>query len=138
MSKWLLIALLGLEVHFAASYLVPLDAPSQSEFGGLLPWFWPWAYGDAGPFGQIAVGTALPMTGFYLAMTAASALALAALAVGGLWVPAQWWRPLAVAGAAALACLMALFFGHTKLIPLAASVLTLYVAMLRPTAFEAS
>ena len=43
MQKWLLIALLVAQVHFAASYLVPLDAQSQGEFGGLLRWFWPWS-----------------------------------------------------------------------------------------------
>ena len=41
MSKWILIAFLVLQAHFAASYLVPLDEPSQREFGGLLRWLWP-------------------------------------------------------------------------------------------------
>jgi len=58
MSKWMLVLLLGLEAHFAASYLVPLDAPSQREFGGLLRWFWPWAYGDGGPLGQVTPAAA--------------------------------------------------------------------------------
>ena len=35
MSKWMLVVLLGLEAHFAASYLVPLDEVSRKEFGGL-------------------------------------------------------------------------------------------------------
>ena len=35
MLKWLFAALLVLEAHFAASYLVPLDREAQGEFGGL-------------------------------------------------------------------------------------------------------
>ena len=135
MSKWLFVALLALQVHFAASYLVPLDQPSQRLFGGLLRWFWPWAYGDGGPLGQITPAAGFPIAGFFLAMTTGGLLALAALAVVGLWVPAGWWRPLAAAGAGLLVCLMALFFGPTKLIPLAVAVLTLYVAVARPEVF---
>jgi hypothetical protein len=41
MSKWVLVILLGLQAHFAASYLVPLDEQARAEFGGLLRWFWP-------------------------------------------------------------------------------------------------
>ena len=33
MSNWVLVVLLGLQAHFAASYLVPLDERSQREFG---------------------------------------------------------------------------------------------------------
>jgi hypothetical protein len=71
MSKWLLVAGLALEAHFAASYLVPLDEPSQKEFGGLLRWFWPWAFGDGGLLGQITPAAGFPMTGFILAAPAA-------------------------------------------------------------------
>jgi hypothetical protein len=60
MSRWGLIVLLGLQAHFAASYLVPLDARSQREFGGLIRWFWPWSDGDTGPFGRITAGADLP------------------------------------------------------------------------------
>ncbi len=84
MSKWILVVLLGLQAHFA-SYLVPLDEPSQAEFGGLLLWFWPWAYGDAGPLGQITRGAGFPIVGFFLAATTGGVLALAALAVAGVW-----------------------------------------------------
>jgi hypothetical protein len=41
MSRWILVALLLLQAHFAASYLVPLDEPSQREFWGLLRRLWP-------------------------------------------------------------------------------------------------
>ena len=41
MSHWLLVLLLGLDAHFAASYIVPLDQAGQGAFGGLLRWFWP-------------------------------------------------------------------------------------------------
>lgn len=136
MSRWLLVALLALQVHFAASYLVPLDDKSQREFGGLLPWFWPWAYGDGGLLGQITVGAGFPMVGFYVAMTAATILALAALAVAGVWIPTEWWRSLALAGALFLAGLMVLFFGPTKLLPLAVAMLTAYLAVVRPGVFD--
>jgi hypothetical protein len=38
--KWLFAALLVLQAHFAASYLVPLDREAQATFGGLLRWAW--------------------------------------------------------------------------------------------------
>jgi hypothetical protein len=132
MSKWALIAILGLQAHFAASYLVPLDAPSQKEFGGLLRWFWPWAYGDSGPLGQLTPTTDLPMAGLLLAMIAGGLLIVAAVAVAGLWVPAIWWRALATCGASLLVCLLALFFGPTKLVPLGVAFATLYMAVWNP------
>jgi hypothetical protein len=134
-SKWILVILLGLQVHFAASYLVPLDKPSQAEFGGLLRWFWPWAYGDGGLLGQITSTAGFPMPGFFLAMTTAGVLLLATLAVAGIWIPVTWWRALAMVGAALLVCLMVVFFGPTKLIPMAFAVATLYVAMSKPPMF---
>jgi hypothetical protein len=137
MSKWLLVALLLLQAHFAASYLVPLDEPSQREFGGLLRWFWPWSYGDGGPLGQITAGAGFPIGGFFVAVTAGTLLAMAALAVAGWWVPVGWWRGLAAAGGAGLACLMVLFLGPTKLIPLACALGTVYVALGKPEAFAA-
>ena len=76
-----------------------------------------------------------PIAGFFVAVTAGGLLILAALAAAGIWVPpAGWWRTLAIAGAALLACLMALFFGPTKLIPLALALGTLYLALTHPTA----
>src|SRR5438067_6558856 len=109
LTKWGLVALFGLEAHFAASYLVPLDERSGKEFGGLLRWFWPWSYGDAGLLGQITPATGFPIVGFWVAMIAAGLLALAALAAVGLWVPVAWWSFLAIAGAASLLCLLGLF-----------------------------
>jgi hypothetical protein len=134
-SKWMLVALLGLQVHFAASYLVPLDGPSRAEFGGLLGWFWPWAYGDGGPLGQITPAAGFPLAGFFLAMSAGGILLLATLAVAGIWVPTEWWRGLAIVGAALLVCLLVLFVGPTKIIPLAISLGTLYLALVRPATF---
>jgi hypothetical protein len=60
MLKWILVALLALQVHFAASYLVPLDHTAQAAFGGLLGWFWPWSYGDGGLLGQITPAGGFP------------------------------------------------------------------------------
>ena len=130
----MLVVLFGLQAHFAASYLVPLDGPSQKEFGGLLRWFWPWAYGDGGPLGQITPAAGFPIVGFYVAATAGTLLILAALAAAGVWVPAAWLQPLAIGGAVALVCLLALFFGPTKLIPLAITLGTLYVGLRNPAA----
>ncbi len=135
MSKWLLVVLLGLQAHFAASYLVPLDEPSQKEFGGLLRWFWPWANGDAGPLGQVTATAGFPIAGFFLAVTTGGVFILAALAAAGIWVPSAWWRLLACVGAALLLVLMMLFFGPTKLIPMAFALGTLYVALTRPEVF---
>lgn len=64
-SRWILVLILALEVHFAASYLIPLDPSSESEFGGLLRWFWRWAYGDSGLLGQITAAGGFPISGFF-------------------------------------------------------------------------
>jgi len=135
MSRWVLVVLLGLQAHFAASYLVPLDERSQREFGGLLRWLWPWADGDGGPLGRMSVADGFPVAGFFLAMTTAAAFALAALAAAGIWVPSTWWRTLAAAGALLLVGLMGLFLGPTKLLPIAFALGTLYLALSRPGTF---
>jgi hypothetical protein len=98
MLKWLFAALLVLQAHFAASYLVPLDGEAQATFGGLLRWAWPWAIGDGGLLGRMAT-TGFPIAGFFLAMTTAGVFVVAALAVMGWWVPFGWWRVLATGGA---------------------------------------
>ena len=132
--KWLFAALLVLQAHFAASYLVPLDAPSQREFGGLLRWVWPWADGDGGFLGRLTVGGELPLPGLLLANGAAALFGLSALAAFGLWVPSGWLRPMAMVGAALLLVLTALFFGPTKALPAAAALLTIYLALRQPSA----
>jgi hypothetical protein len=116
--RWAFVALLSLQAHFAASYLVPLDERAQREFGGLLRWAWPWSIGDSGPLGRMT-STGFPLPGFFLAAISATALILAALAVAGIWVPFDWWRPLGITGAVLSLILMALFFGLTKLLPIA-------------------
>lgn len=118
MTRWVFVALLCIQAHFAASYLVPLDEQAQRTFGGLLRWAWPWSVGDSGPLGQMTL-SGFPMPGFYLAATSATALILAALAVARIWVPFGWWKFLAVVGAVSSIVLMALFFGLTKLLPIA-------------------
>jgi hypothetical protein len=132
MSKWLLVASLGLQAHFAASYLVPLDGPSQREFGGLLRWAWPWADGDGGPLGRVTAADGGPLAGLFLALLAGTAFLLAALAAAGWLVPSAWVRPLAGASAALLLVLVVLFFGPTKLIPVAFALGTLYVVLAHP------
>jgi hypothetical protein len=81
MSKWLFAALLVLQAHFAASYLVPLDREAQGTFGGLLRWAWPWAIGDSGLLGRIPPSGDYPLSGIFLAGSAAVVFFLAALAV---------------------------------------------------------
>jgi len=61
MLKWLFAALLVLEAHFAASYLVPLDREAQATFGGLLRWAW--AIGDGGILGRILASGEYPIYG---------------------------------------------------------------------------
>src|SRR5829696_1282219 len=127
--KWLFAALLVLQAHFAASYLVPLDREAQGTFGGLLRWAWPWSGGDSGLLGQVTVSSGFPISGFFLAVTAAGLFILAALAVMGWWVPFGWWRGLATAGAILSLVLMVGFFGATKLLPTALDLLVMWAAM---------
>ena len=81
--KWLFAALLVLQAHFAASYLVPLDRAAKGEFGGLLRWAWPWSIGDGGLLGRISASGEYPTSGVLLAGAAALMFILAALAVMG-------------------------------------------------------
>ncbi len=131
MVKWLLVAVLLVQAHFAASYLVPLDREAQGTFGGLLRWVWPWSHGDSGPLGEMTEAS-VPFAGFVLAVAAGTALLLAALSVAGLWVPPGWGRSLGIAGSAVLLVLMALFLGPTKLLPMALALGVLYIAFRRP------
>jgi hypothetical protein len=63
--KWLFAALLVLQAHFAASYLVPLDREAQGTFGGLPRWAW--SIGDGGLLGRIPTSGEYPVTGVWLA-----------------------------------------------------------------------
>ncbi len=128
MSKWLVVGLLLLQAHFAASYLVPLDPPAQRTFGGLLRWGWPWAEGDHGLLGTLVPGVT-PLPGFFIAVTAGGLEVLALLALfGWLGVPHGWWRPLAIAGALGSVVVLAGFFGPTKLLPMATGLLVAWLA----------
>jgi hypothetical protein len=135
MSKWMLVTILALEAHFAASYLVPLDGGAQNEFGGLLRWFWPWSYGDTGPLGHVTEGQDLPLGGLLLALSSAALLLLAALSAAGAWVPSAWSRWLGGGGAILLLGLLSLFIGPTKVVPLVAAAATLYFALAQPDVF---
>lgn len=128
MSKWLFAAQLLLHVHFAASYLIPLDKPSQKTFVGLLRWAWPWSIGDSGPLGRITVAR-FPLTGFWLAVTSALAFLLAALAVVGVWVPLPWWRSLTIVGAVLSLILLVGFIGPTKILPIVLNLFVLWRAV---------
>jgi hypothetical protein len=127
----MLVIFLGLQAHFAASCLVPLRDADKDAMGGSMRWFWPWANGDHGPLGTMVAEGASPATGILLAISAASLFVLAAFAVAGWWVPVSWWRPLAIAAAGLSFILMALFFGPTKVIPMAFALGTIYVSLAR-------
>lgn len=126
--RWLLVALLLLQAHFAASYLVPLDEGAQREFWGLLPWAWPWSVGDSGPLGRIAT-VGFPVVGFFLAMAAGGALFLASFALLRWWLPFEWWRGLSIAGAVLTIVLMLLFFSLTKVVPITTALVIVAVTL---------
>jgi hypothetical protein len=128
-DRWVFAALLLVQAHFAASYVVPLDEESQREFGGLLRWVWPWSGGDSGLLGQVTVASGFPLSGFVLAAGAATLFVLAVLAVVDVRVPFGWWRVLAGSGAVLSLLLMAGFFGATKLLPMALDVVVLWAAV---------
>jgi hypothetical protein len=127
--KWLFAALLVLQAHFAASYLVPLDRQAQGEFGGLLRWAWPWSIGDGGLLGRIPASGEYPISGVWLAGGAALMFILAALAVVGWLVAFGWWRVLAMGGAILSLLLMVGFFGATKVLPMALDLVVLWAAI---------
>jgi hypothetical protein len=127
--RWLFAALLVLQAHFAASYLVPLDREAQATFGGLLRWAWPWSIGDGGLLGRILASGQYPIVGVWLAGGAALLFILAALAVMGWWVPFGWCRGLATLGAILSLVLMVGFFGATKVLPIALDLFVLWVAL---------
>jgi hypothetical protein len=128
--KWLFAALLMLQAHFAASYLVPLDREAQGEFGGLLRWAWPWSIGDSGLLGRIPASGEYPISGVWLAGGAALMFILAALAVMGWWVPFGWRRVLAMGGAVLSLLLMVGFFGATKVLPIIFDLVVLWAAII--------
>lgn len=126
MPKWAFVALVLVQVHFVASYLVPLDTQAQGEFRGLLRWAWPWSDGDGGPIGQVSTAAGVPFVGLLLAMAAGVALAGAALAVIGVWIPHSWWQLLTLTGAVLSLFLLLLFLGWTKLIPIAVALFLIW------------
>lgn len=130
MAKWLLVVLLLVEVHFGASYLVPLKVEDQGVFGGALKWVWPWGVGNRGFLGEITA-SGFPMTGFYLAMAAALAFALATLSALGWLVPTGWWKACTVLGAVLSLVLVSGFLGPTKVLPVALGALLLWVVFAR-------
>lgn len=120
-------AILAIQVHFAASYLVPLKTADMANlpwFLAPLPWVWPWHETDAGLLGRVA--PELSTTGFFIAMTAAALSLLAAFAVMGWLVPHDWWRPLAIAGSVVSLALMAGFFAPDKILPVALDLAVAY------------
>jgi hypothetical protein len=50
----------------------------------------------------------------------------------------MWWRPLAIAGAVLLVALMVMFFGPTKVVPIAFALATVYVSIGKPALFAAT
>ena len=68
------------------------------------------------------------MSGFFLAVTSAGLLVLAALAATKVWVPFNAWRWLATAAAVLSLSLMSLFFDVRKVIPIAFDLVVLWAA----------
>src|SRR5215216_6327088 len=102
--KRLFSALLVLQAHFAASYLVPLDREAQATFGGLLRWAWPWSIGDGGLLGRIPTSGEYPVLGVWIAGGAALMFILALLLMVG-------------------------FFGATKVVPMALDLVVVWFAI---------
>jgi hypothetical protein len=75
------------------------------------------------------VSSGFPLSGFFLAVSAAGLFILAALAVMGWWVPFGWWRVLAMGGAILSLLLMVGFFGATKLLPMALDLVVVWAAI---------
>jgi hypothetical protein len=71
------------------------------------------------PAGVTGALRGFPIAGFFVAVTSAGMLFLAAMAVVGIWVPVGWWRALALVGGLLSLVLMAVFVGPTKLLPIA-------------------
>lgn len=108
--------------HFAVTYNVP--APAGHAWPG-----WPFATGDAGPFGIVggrSGGRGSAWAG--VAALTAACFVMATLAVVALWVPSVWWRPLALAGAVASLALMTGFFTVDKLPAIAVDLAVIAVA----------
>lgn len=125
MNKWLLGAILALAAHFSASFLVPLDQQAQKTFAGLMKWVWPWAIGNKGIFGPLNP-EAMPLPALWAALISATLLIVATLAVVGIWVPFTWWKVAAIAGAVVSIVLMAMFFGPTKVLPIALDIFLIW------------
>jgi hypothetical protein len=76
----------------------------------------------------MTTASGFPISGFFVAVTSAGLFVLAALAVAGILVPFSWWRPCSIGGAALSLFLMFMFFGFTKLIPIAVDGFVLWAA----------
>lgn len=136
--RWWFAVLFVIQAHFCASFLVPLDTQAKSTFGGLLGWAWPWGIGDSGLAGtrDLTVG-GMSVPVFFVAMLAAAAFIVAALSVFGWLVPAPWWRYAAFVGAVASLFVMAMYFGPTKLIPIAGDLAVIWLVLSPPALVHA-
>jgi hypothetical protein len=79
--------------------------------------------------GRIPASGECPISGIFLAGTAAVVYFLAAIAVVGIWVPFGWWRVVAMGEAFLSLILMAGFFGATKLLPMALDLVVLWASI---------
>jgi hypothetical protein len=127
--KWVFALVLILQAHFALTYLVPAGA-GHAWIG------WPWAVGDSGPLGTLA-GSGTPVIGVWLAGLAGLAFIIAALGVLGIWVPAAWWRPAAMAAGVLSFAVMSLFFGPSKIPAMVLDVFVVAGAAMAPAAVTA-
>jgi len=80
---------------------------------------------DTTPTLNLLGGATRPITQILSALAGICFLAAAVAHVGFL-IPASWWAPLVIAGAAASAVLYILYFGVNAIIPLAVDALLLW------------
>ena len=108
MTKWVWVAVLVVQAHFGASYLVGIERNL-----GLFNYIWPWATGDHG-----LLGTHPNLLGIALGPGSALLSILSILAIFGVWLPHDSWRALAIAATSVQLLLMVGYFGSTKILPI--------------------
>ena len=134
MSRILVTILLMAAWHFPTTFFAPSEAPRE---GG---WFM-WPFGKTtGPlvdgFAGVLAPTAPPATGgMSVAMVLAGIASIAfVVAIAGLWgivIPAAWFGPAAIAGAAASGILFLLYLGPLAIVPLVLDAVILWGVLLQ-------
>jgi hypothetical protein len=118
MTTWMVALLLALQAHFAISYIVALDrANLEGWLPQLISWAFPWGQGDRGFLNPTGSTEAMAL-GFFIAAGSTLLSLAGVLSVLGIWLPREWWRPLAAAAAAVSLILLLGFFEPHKIVPI--------------------